>query len=335
MDAAVAPATERLARADHLVGRAVESGAELVLLPELFNLGYGYTDENFRRVETLDGPTVRWMKQTAASRRIHLAGSLLLLDQGQIYNALLLFAPDGRMWRYDKSYPWGWERAYFRGRKGLTVAETDLGAIGLLICWDAAHLNLWRGYAGKVDLMLVSSCPPDVTNPTFIFPNGDTVTFGDFGWVGAQLKDSARRLFGEMVNQQTSWLGVPLVQTVGCGHIRTPLPNSLGSLLSYLPAAPGLVKYLPQGQYIELACNLVQGCKIVNGDGQVLTELEQEAGETFTCAEVSLSSVRPSPLDVQPPSLLPHIGYLVSDGVLPALMQSEYRRGLRLVRTAA
>lgn len=155
MDANPAPTADRLARAERLVTGAVESGAQLAVLPELFNTGYSYNVENHARVETMDGPTATWMRDIAARLDIHLAGSLMLLDQGGVYNALLLFAPDGRLWRYDKVYPWGWERGSYRGSRQdprVTVAETDLGHIGLLVCWDAAHLNLWKLYAGRVDL---------------------------------------------------------------------------------------------------------------------------------------------------------------------------------------
>ena len=329
MDASCAPTSERLRRAERLVRQIVPSGVDLVVLPELFNTGYCYTAENFQRAEPISGQTVTWLKETAAEHQIHLAGSLMLLEGQEIYNALLLFAPDGRMWRYDKNYPWGWERAYFRGRKGITIAETDLGDIGLMICWDTAHRNLWRQYAGRVNLMLISSCPPDVTNPTFIFENGDKVTFDDFGKVGESLKNTARLLFGEMVNQQTAWLGVPAVQTVGSGHIRTPIPNGLLSLVSYLPVAPKLIKYLPQGNSIQLECDFVQGCKIVDRDGQVQTELAQAQGETFTIAEVVVPDEKTEPQNPQPKSLLPRISYLSSDTVLPLLMLSVYRRGVR------
>jgi predicted amidohydrolase len=81
MDANPAPTHERITIADRLVHEAHEKGAQLVVLPELFNTGYGYTDANYERAETL---------------------SLFLLDEDEIYNALLLFAPDGRLWRYDK-----------------------------------------------------------------------------------------------------------------------------------------------------------------------------------------------------------------------------------------
>lgn len=331
MDARCAPTSERLQRAERLVRQVVQSGVDLVVLPELFNTGYGYTAENFQRAEPLSGQTVTWLKETAVGHQIHLAGSLMLLDEQEIYNALLLFAPDGRMWRYDKSYPWGWERAYFRGRKGVTVAETDLGDIGLMICWDTAHRNLWQQYAGRVNLMIISSCPPDVTNPTFIFENGDKVTLDDFGQVGKSLKNTGRLLFGEMVNQQTAWLGVPAVQTVGSGHIRTAIPNGLLSLISYLPVAPKLIKYLPQGNSVQLECDFVQGCKIVDGDGKVQTELEQAQGETFTIAEVVVPDKKTEPQSPQPKSLLPGMAYLSSDIVLPLLMLPVYRQGVRRV----
>jgi hypothetical protein len=41
------------------------------------------------------------MRETAASLHIHLAGSLMLLDGNEVYNSLLLFAPDGRYWLGD------------------------------------------------------------------------------------------------------------------------------------------------------------------------------------------------------------------------------------------
>ena len=55
MDASPAPKHERLAIADRLVNQAHERGAQLVVPPEVFNTGYGYTDANYERTETLGG----------------------------------------------------------------------------------------------------------------------------------------------------------------------------------------------------------------------------------------------------------------------------------------
>ena len=329
MDANPAPTAERLARAERLVTAAAEAGAQLVVLPELFNTGYAYADANHRLAEPPNGPTATWMRETASRLNVHLAGSLMLLDQDDVYNGLLLFAPDGRMWRYDKHYPWGWERGYFREGHRVTVAETDLGHLGMMLCWDAGHPELWGRYAGRVDLMVISSCPPDATNPTFHFPKGDRVTFDDMGPVMATIKGTGRLVFSDMINQQTGWLGVPAVNTVGCGRIKTAIPNALTSFLAFLPLAPWLVKYLPQASQMQMSCDMVPGCKVVDASGRVLAELSQEQGEAFTVAEVSLADARPSPQGDQPVSPLPWLAYFTSDVLLPSLSVPVYRRGLR------
>ena len=185
-----APVSERLGRAEKIISQAALAGAQLVLLPELFNTGYSYRHENFALAETVAGPTARWMAQISTRLDIHLAGSLLVRDGSDGYNALLLYAPDGRFWRYDKNYPWAWERACFRGRRAITIAETDLGAIGFMLCWDMAHANLWRAYAGKIDLMLACSCPPDITNPVYHFPDHSQVTLAQMGSIFGSLRHS-------------------------------------------------------------------------------------------------------------------------------------------------
>ena len=162
------------------------------------------------------------------SHNIHLAGSLMLLDGNEIYNSLLLFAPDGRYWRYDKNYPWGWERAYFRDRQGITIAQTDLGDIGMLICWDSAHRDLWAQYAGKVDLMLVSSCPPDSTNPTFHVTNGDQITFRNMGKLLASIEDTAKNISYEKIGLLTFLYAVFLcsVFTTSFNNRKACFPDS-------------------------------------------------------------------------------------------------------------
>jgi predicted amidohydrolase len=329
MGASPAPRVERLKRAERLVVEAAGAGAQLVVLPELFNAGYDYSESNYRRAERLDGPTAVWMRATASRLGLHLAGSLMLVDQDNVYNALLLCAPDGRLWRYDKRYPWGWERAYFREGRGITVADTDLGRIGMLICWDAAHPSLWRQYAGRVDLMLISSCPPDVSNPTYHLPNGDQLTLKQLGPVMASIQGTGRVVFGEMLNEQTAWLGVPAVNTVGVGRLRLNVLHGTVLTLALLPQAPWLIRYLSLSNRMTMSCDVVPGCKIVDAAGRPLVELTQEQGKGLALAKVSLTEVRPSPDGPQPPSRLPLFAYLLSDVVLPALCRSDYRRGLR------
>ena len=133
MDGTPAPVPERLSRAADFVAEAANGGAQLVALPEYYNTGFEFHERNYALAERMDGQTARWMKAQAARHGIHLAGTLLLFDRGEIYNAALLVAPDGCTWRYDKMHPWGWERAYFRPGRQITVCSAKSARLGLAV----------------------------------------------------------------------------------------------------------------------------------------------------------------------------------------------------------
>lgn len=330
MDANPASTIERLERAERLVISAVQSGAQLVVLPECFNTGYTYSEENHKRVEKINGLTANWMRDTATRLDVHLSGSLMLLDDSDVYNSLLLYAPDGRLWRYDKNYPWGWERGYFRESRlnpRVTVARTDLGDIGMLVCWDIGHTSLWKLYAGQVDLIVISSCPVDVGKATYYFPNGDYFTIEDMGSRIAAAADTVQLTFGTMLDQQTAWMRIPTVQAAQFGQIWTDIPKGRQAFLGYALIAPWLFKYLSQADRAKMQCNLVQECKIVNGNGEVIARLSKEDGEAFTQAEIGLPSNKPSPQQTQPEPPFPSLSYFIADTFLPGIMRSVYSKG--------
>jgi hypothetical protein len=329
MDANPAPVADRLARADQLVAKAAKEGAQLVVLPELFNTGYSYSDENFHLAESIDGLTSNWMMKSATHLGVHLAGSMLLLEKGEIYNALLLISPQRQVWRYDKNFPWAWERGYFRGRKGMTVAHTELGDLGLMICWDVGHPRLWEAYAGKVDMMVIASCPPDGTNPIYHFPDGSRVTLDDMGPLIGSIKDSGRKIFEDMLSQQTAWLGVPAIQTVQSGHIRTGIPRGAALAWSLVPFAPGLIRMIPQAGKMQMSCDMIPGCKVVNASGQVIAERAQSEGEGFTIADVIIPGKKPMPSENQPAATVNWMAYFNADILIPMLMRPVYREGLK------
>jgi hypothetical protein len=132
-----------------------------------------------------------------------------------------------------------------------------------------------------------------------------------------------------MINRQASWMGVPLVNTVACGNIRTNIPSSYASLLGFVPSAPWVAKYLADADKIEMSCNFVAGCKIADAQGQDLALLSQEQGETFIIAPVTLPYQKDFPREEQPGVDINWLNYIISDELLPMLTIPVYRQGLR------
>lgn len=320
MEITPAPLAERLSRAGDLVAEAAASGADLVVLPELFNTGYSYAETNYARTETIDGETVTWMHQQAETHDIHLAGSLLLLDHDHVYNAALLIAPDGRLWRYDKQYPWGWERAFFREGDRITIADTDLGKLGMMICWDSAHPELWQRYAGRVDAMLLVSCPPDMHQMDVIFPDGERLS--------SDWPDDTHFAYQD-IHDQAAWMQVPVVHSSGTGklHSHFPLPK--------LTMGPMLARYYPDEleRFNQLPDAIIEAgykhyTRIIDSSGETAGVVEVDT-DGFTLAEVRLADEPPIPQGEQPPMRTPPEAYIFSDLYLPALMSFVYQRGLR------
>ena len=116
--------------------RALDKEAEVVVLPEMFSTGF--TMNATAMAEEMDGPTVTWMKNLAAEKRIILTGSLIIHEHGQYYNRLLWVLPDGKIGQYDKKHLFGYAgetEHYTAGQKRL-IASVKGWKVNLLICYD-------------------------------------------------------------------------------------------------------------------------------------------------------------------------------------------------------
>lgn len=116
--------------------RSITEKTELVLLPEMFSTGFSM--DPARLAETMDGPTVSWMKELSAERKIILAGSLIIRDGDDFFNRLLWVLPNGQIGVYDKRHLFayaGEDEKYSPGNKRL-IASVKGWRINLLICYD-------------------------------------------------------------------------------------------------------------------------------------------------------------------------------------------------------
>lgn len=109
---------------------------QLLILPEMFSTGFSMDPE--RLAETMQGPTVTWMKQTAVQHRMIITGSLIIREEDQFFNRLLWVLPDGKCGYYDKRHLFafaGEDKKYSQGKRRL-IASVNGWKILLLICYD-------------------------------------------------------------------------------------------------------------------------------------------------------------------------------------------------------
>ena len=57
---------------------SIQHPTQIVVLPEMFNTGFSMKPEEL--AEPMNGPTVEWMKQIAAEKRVIVTGSLMISE---------------------------------------------------------------------------------------------------------------------------------------------------------------------------------------------------------------------------------------------------------------
>jgi len=109
---------------------------DLIVLPEMFTTGFSM--EAADQAETMDGPTVAWLRTQAAAHRAVVTGSVIIEENGAYYNRLLWARPDGRLSHYDKRHLFtlaGEQHVYTPGPARL-VEEWRGWRICPLVCYD-------------------------------------------------------------------------------------------------------------------------------------------------------------------------------------------------------
>jgi len=167
-----------LERAERLIRLAAVRGANLAVLPEVFNWRGKRADEA-ANTEDLDGPSLSLVARLAAELKIFIvAGSITERVPGasKSFNTSVLFADDGRraaVYRkihlFDVDLPGRVTIKESDAKSGGTEVswtETSLGPIGLTVCYDLRFPELYRrlAFAGAKIVTIPSA---------FTFPTGE------------------------------------------------------------------------------------------------------------------------------------------------------------------
>lgn len=150
-----ADAAENLDAAERLVRRAAADGAELVVMPEKWNL-LGPGDVIRAGAEPLDGPSLSAVGAWARELGVWvLAGSIaeLASDEGKPYNTSALVSPEGEiratyrklhMFDVDVGEVAYRESESERAGDDLTLATTGELNLGMTVCYDLRFPELYR-----------------------------------------------------------------------------------------------------------------------------------------------------------------------------------------------
>lgn len=166
---------QNISKAEQLITKAANQGAQLVLLPEYFCLIHSDPAAKLGIAERVgQGPIQAMLSQMAKQHNIWLAGGTMPLDVGEstkVTNSLLLYAPDGSLYsRYDKVHLFSITTESMRLNEGDTMvrgnqivtADLPFGRVGFAICYDIRFPAFFEAM-GDLDLILM---PAAFTYPT-------------------------------------------------------------------------------------------------------------------------------------------------------------------------
>jgi N-carbamoylputrescine amidase len=137
---------ENVATAERLVRKAAGEGANVVLIPELFETPYFCAVQNqdyFQLARPLaDHPTIEHFRRVAAELGVVIPVSVFERAGAALFNSAVVIDADGTTaGHYRKSHipqaPGYEEKYYFSpGDTGFQPIDTAYGRLGIAVCWD-------------------------------------------------------------------------------------------------------------------------------------------------------------------------------------------------------
>jgi len=133
------------------IKRAKEKGANLVVFPELSLTGYLNRDLTYELAEPIPGSSVHFLEEIAKKESMHVVFGMPEQNEkahAVLYNTAVLLGPDGLVGKYRKmhlpTHSVFEEKRYFRLGYEAPVFDTEIGKMGLTICYDMFFPEVFR-----------------------------------------------------------------------------------------------------------------------------------------------------------------------------------------------
>jgi predicted amidohydrolase len=248
-----------------LATRVRRTKADLHLFPELYLTGYFNRDALRALAQPLDGPLAQELGRIARRAGTHIVTGMPRQGlRGVAHNSSVLATPRGELHAYDKVYLPTFsvfeEDIYFGEGHGFPVVKTDLGRVGMSICYDLFFPEVTKAMALQgAELLTCISASPTISRAYFeqvlparaiettcflLFTNlvgpQDQVTF----WGGARAFGPRGDLLcqGPLMKDATTRCELDL-EEVPVARLRRPVlrdtrPELLGAVQDALDALP-------------------------------------------------------------------------------------------------
>lgn len=134
---------ENIKKMEETVVKAKNQGANLVIFPELSLTGYVIGDQIYQIAEPIPSKSTKAVENIAKKSSVYIIFGMPELSEktkAVIYNTAVLVGPEGFIGKYRKihlpTHSVFEEKRYFRQGHSTAVFETEIGRIGLIICYD-------------------------------------------------------------------------------------------------------------------------------------------------------------------------------------------------------
>jgi omega-amidase len=127
----------------------LKQATDLVVLPEMFSTGF--TNNTEPLAETMDGPTMEWLRGISNALDAAVTGSFICEEEGRYFNRLIFMRPDGQFDFYDKKHLFSLSKEnehFAAGKKRLTVSWRGW-YICPMICYDLRFPAWTRNTTGN------------------------------------------------------------------------------------------------------------------------------------------------------------------------------------------
>ncbi len=126
---------------------------DIIILPEMFTTGFSMNLNDLK--ESMDGESVSWMKEIAIQKNVAIVGSLIIEENGKVYNRAIWMFPNGNSLHYDKRHLFTMGQEHKHYTKGIekTIVEYKGWKFCPLICYDL-RFPVWSRNTENYDVLL-------------------------------------------------------------------------------------------------------------------------------------------------------------------------------------